>query len=159
LFLNPFIVRGQLVRASVVESLSIRDWCLAIRYGIVVERFLASASDTVVNRSLSDSVRLGPSWHTMSMAEGNGIGGRLDRVEAILGRLAQERDHEDFTRDHKQLMTWQVLMQEKMDRWAEDRQITEKHLTALSEKTDQRIGELVNAIGKLIHGDRESSRA
>jgi septal ring factor EnvC (AmiA/AmiB activator) len=85
------------------------------------------------------------------MAEGNG-GGRLDRIEAILERLAQaqERDHEEFTRDHKQLMTWQVLMQEKMDRWAEDRDRTERRLNALREQTDQRIAEFVSAIGRLI---------
>ena len=62
----------------------------------------------------------------------------------------QERDHDEFTRDHKQLMTWQVLMQEKMDRWAEDRDRNQQRLDALSEKTDQRIAELVSAIGTLI---------
>ncbi len=88
------------------------------------------------------------------MPESNGTG-RLDRIEALLDKvgerldkisLVQERDHEEFTRDHKQLMTWQALMQEKMDRWAEDRQAAEKRLNALSEKTDQRIAELVGAI-------------
>jgi septal ring factor EnvC (AmiA/AmiB activator) len=85
------------------------------------------------------------------MAESNGSG-RLDRIEAALERMAaiQERDHDEFTRDHKQLMTWQVLMQEKMDRWAEDRDRNQKRLDALSEKTDQRIAELVSAIGTLI---------
>src|SRR5579863_3702630 len=98
------------------------------------------------------------------MAETNGSG-RLDRVESILASLAerlaslaerqrefsaiQERDHEEFTRDHKQLMTWQVLMQEKMDRYAEDRDRDRKRLDQLSEKTDQRIAELVSAIGAL----------
>jgi len=50
---------------------------------------------------------------------------------------------------HKRLMTWQVLMQEKMDRWAEDRDRNQKRLDALSEKTDQRIAELGSAIGTL----------
>jgi septal ring factor EnvC (AmiA/AmiB activator) len=85
------------------------------------------------------------------MAEGNDSG-RLDRIEAALERMAaiQERDHDEFTRDHKHLMTWQVLMQEKMDRWAEDRDRNQKRLDALSEKTDQRIAELVSALGTLI---------
>jgi hypothetical protein len=92
------------------------------------------------------------------MSETNGAG-RLDRIEAILANLAdrqrefaaiQERDHEEFTRDHKQLMTWQVLMQEKMDRYAEDRDRTNARLDRLSEQTDQRIAELVSAIGKFI---------
>jgi hypothetical protein len=92
------------------------------------------------------------------MAETNG-GGRLDRIEAILERLAQaqERDHEEFTRDHaqftrdhKQLMTWQVLMQDKMDKFAAERDAERKRLDQLSEKTDIRIAELVSAIGALI---------
>ena len=92
------------------------------------------------------------------MSETNGSG-RLDRIEAILADVAerqrefaviQERDHEKFTRDHKQLMTWQVLTQEKMDRYAEDRDRNWKRLDQLSEKTDQRIAELVSAIGTLI---------
>ena len=94
----------------------------------------------------------------LAMAETNG-GGRLDRIEAILERLAQaqERDHEEFTRDHaqftrdhKQLMTWQVLMQDKMDKFAAERDAERKRLDQLSEKTDIRIAELVSAIGALI---------
>ena len=81
------------------------------------------------------------------MAEGNGSG-RLDRIEAILEGLAerqrefaaiQERDHEEFKRDHKQLMTWQVLMQEKMERFADERK-----------QADDRVDKLVSAIGELI---------
>ena len=99
------------------------------------------------------------------MAEGNGSG-RLDHIEALLDKLAerqgafsiiQERDHEESQRDYKQLMTWQVLMQEKMDRWTEDRnryaeerKHIEARLDALSAKTDERIAALVSAIGKLI---------
>ncbi|HEX4168053.1 MAG TPA: hypothetical protein VHZ55_21515 [Bryobacteraceae bacterium] len=93
------------------------------------------------------------------MAEENGTERRLDRVEALLADLAerqrefrviQERDHEEFTRDHKQLMTWQVLMQEKMDRYTTERDAERKRLDALSEITDRRVADLVTAIGKLI---------
>lgn len=99
------------------------------------------------------------------MAKENGSG-RLDRIEALLDKLAerqrnfqiiQEHDHEEFKRDHQQLMTWQVLMQEKMDRFTADRDAERqrsdaerRRLDALSEKTDQRIADLVLAIGKLI---------
>ena len=57
------------------------------------------------------------------MADTNG-GGRMDRIEAALDKLAerqreftiiQERDHEEHQRDYKQLMTWQVLTQDKME--------------------------------------------
>ncbi|HZQ51867.1 MAG TPA: hypothetical protein VFB14_06705 [Bryobacteraceae bacterium] len=92
------------------------------------------------------------------MAETNGTR-RLDRIEDTLERVAgrlerlsalQERDHEEFKQDHKQLMTWQVLMQEKMDRMTATQQAEQQRLNALSEKTDQRIAELVSAIGELI---------
>lgn len=85
------------------------------------------------------------------MPETNGTG-RLDRIEAILDRLAetQERDHEEFARDHKQLMTWQVLMQEKMDRWQAEAALERKRLDTLTENTDKRIADLVSAIGALI---------
>ncbi len=92
------------------------------------------------------------------MAEGNGSG-RLDRIESILETvgerldrisLVQERDHEEFSRDHKQLMTWQVLMQDKMDRWVE----AQKEKTAA---LDDRVDKLVSAIGELIRqGPRPS---
>jgi hypothetical protein len=61
--------------------------------------------------------------------EGNGSG-HLDRIEANLEEVtirlnrlaaAQELDHEEFKRDHQQLMTWQVLMQDKMDKFSADR--------------------------------------
>jgi len=92
------------------------------------------------------------------MAEPNGTG-RLDRIEALLDKvgerldrlsLIQDRDHEESTRDHKQLMRWQVLMQDKMDRSDALQQAERVRLNALSEKTDERIAALVTAIGQLI---------
>jgi hypothetical protein len=68
----------------------------------------------------------------------------LDRLTA-----AQERDHEEFTRDHRQLMTWQVLMQEKMDRFTAERDAERKRLDELWANTDKRIADLVSAIGEL----------
>ena len=92
------------------------------------------------------------------MPERNGSG-RLDRIEANLeeatirlNRLAaaQELDHEEFKRDHQQLMTWQVLMQDKMDKFSADRDAERKRLDQLWENTDRRIADLVSSIGKLI---------
>jgi len=92
------------------------------------------------------------------MAETNG-GGRLDRIEALVERLAatQEQDHQEFTRDHRQLMTWQVLMQEKMDKAEtarqqerEDAARERKRLDQLWENTDKRIADLVTAFGQFI---------
>ena len=99
------------------------------------------------------------------MAETNGTG-RLDRIEAVLDKLAerqrefqisQEHDHERFTHDAQQLLTWQVLMQEKMDRYSADRDTERKRLDALSEKTDRGIASLVRAIGELIHSRQSES--
>jgi hypothetical protein len=85
------------------------------------------------------------------MSETNGSG-RLDRVETALDRIeaAQTRDHEEFTRDHKQMMIWQVLMQDKMEKFSEDRDRERKRLDQLWENTDKRIADLVTTIGKLI---------
>jgi flagellar biosynthesis chaperone FliJ len=69
--------------------------------------------------------------------EGNGSG-RLDRIEANLERLTERFDamvdHHD--REFKQLLTWQVLMQKKMERMAATQEAEQKRLDALSEKTD-----------------------
>lgn len=92
------------------------------------------------------------------MPEGNGAG-RLDRIEANLEEVtirlnrlaaAQELDHEEFKRDHQQLMTWQVLMQDKMDKFSADRNAERKRLDQLWEQTDGRVADLVSSIGKLI---------
>ena len=97
------------------------------------------------------------------MAEGNGTG-RLDRIEALLEivgerlnklgerqsafQVTQERDHDEFARDHKQLMTWQVLMQDKMEKFDAERAVERKRLDTLWENTDKRIADLVGAIEK-----------
>ncbi len=85
------------------------------------------------------------------MGESNGSG-RLDRIEAILERLAkaQERDHEEFTRDHKQLMTWQVLRQKKMDRWTEQNNAERAAQREKNAPLDARVDKLASSIGELI---------
>ncbi len=94
----------------------------------------------------------------ITMAETN-AGGRLDRSEVILERMAetQQRDHEEFTRDHKQLMTWQVLMQDKMDKAEaarqQDREAAARErqrLNQLNEITDKRLADLVGAIMRIV---------
>ena len=66
------------------------------------------------------------------MAETNGSG-RLDRIEAALDRreAAQERDHEDFTRQPKRL-------------------------DQLWENTDKRIADLVVTIGVFVNGHKSN---
>ena len=45
----------------------------------------------------------------------------MDRIEAALDRreAAQERHRQNLSRDYEQLMNWQVLMQDKMDKFSE----------------------------------------
>ena len=74
------------------------------------------------------------------MPEPNGSG-RLDRIEAILQRVAENQlamqEHHDS--EFKQLMTWQVLTQDRLDRM-------ERKFESLTERIDN----LVSAIGELI---------
>jgi hypothetical protein len=95
------------------------------------------------------------------MAEGNGSG-RLDRIEASLEatttRLNQLTEKFHLMVDHhdaefKQLMTWQVLMQDRFEKQFAIQEAEQKRLNTLSETSDKRIGELVSAIGALIRSD------
>ncbi len=92
------------------------------------------------------------------MAETNGTG-RLDRIEASLYQLTEkfhlmvDRHEAEF----KTLMTWQVLMQDKMEKFEAAREADRKdaareraRLDQLWENTDKRIADLVGAIGSLV---------
>jgi hypothetical protein len=98
------------------------------------------------------------------MSETNGTG-RLDRIEASLEKTGQRLN--DLTEkfhlmvDHHEaefntLMTWQVLMQDKMDkaeaahqRDREDAARERQRLNQLNEITDRRIADLVTAIMRI----------
>jgi hypothetical protein len=100
-----------------------------------------------------------------TMAETNGTG-RLDRIEASLEnttqRLNQLTEKFHLMVDHheaefKTLMTWQVLMQDKMEKFEAARETDRKdaareraRLDQLWENTDKRIADLVSAIGSLV---------
>ncbi len=91
------------------------------------------------------------------MPEGNGTG-RLDRIEASLQKLTRRMhemiDHHDA--EFKQMMIWQALMQDKMDRFSADREAERVRAEAEAEapdtlwKTRISASQLVAAIGKLI---------
>ncbi len=74
--------------------------------------------------------------------------GRLDRIESILQELAerQRADHEEFTRDHQQLLKWQVLTQDRIDRLFD---LTDRNAAQIGQLSD-RIDKLVIAIGSLV---------
>ncbi len=92
------------------------------------------------------------------MSETNGTG-RLDRIEASLEKLTEKVhlmvDHHEA--EFKTLMTWQVLMQDKMDkaeaahqRDREDAARERQRLNQLYEVTDKRIADLVAAIMRIV---------
>jgi hypothetical protein len=103
------------------------------------------------------------------MSESNGSG-RLDRIEANIERLTQRFDAmvEHHDREFKQLMTWQVLMQDEMrtlaeeekayrreqrEREAEYRERDAEYRKSQRERDEVlngRIDKLVSAIGELI---------
>jgi hypothetical protein len=91
------------------------------------------------------------------MAEANGSG-RLDRIEASLEKTGQrlneltEKFHlmvDHHEAEFKKLMTWQVLMQDKMERDREDAARERQRLNQLNENTDKRIADLVAAIMRI----------
>jgi oligoribonuclease (3'-5' exoribonuclease) len=99
------------------------------------------------------------------MAETNGTG-RLDRIEASLERTTErlnqltEKFHlmvDHHEAEFKTLMTWQVLMQDKMGKFEaardadrEDAARERRRLDQLWENTDKRIADLVGAISSVI---------
>jgi hypothetical protein len=85
--------------------------------------------------------------------------GRLDRIEANLERVGErinqltERfnamvDHHD--REFRQLMTWQVLMQDEVRKLAAEEAAYRSEQRARDRALDERIGKLVSAIGEFV---------
>ena len=78
------------------------------------------------------------------MPDGNGAA-RLDRIERALELLID--DHVQFRDEHKQLLTAQVVLTDRLDR------LTQKHaeLADAQKRTDEKLGELAQAQTALIH--------
>ncbi|MBV9759088.1 MAG: hypothetical protein JO340_00875 [Acidobacteriaceae bacterium] len=98
-------------------------------------------------------------------SSGNG-NERLDRIERVvelvaMNQLAIQEQHEQ---DFKKLMTWQVLMQDKVEKLSARVDATTANVDASTAKIDrqaelqagliQRIDKLVIAIGELIRSNR-----
>jgi hypothetical protein len=91
-------------------------------------------------------------------SDGNGSG-KLDSIESNLNQVSRrlneltEKFHlmvDHHEAEFKQLMTWQVLTQDKMEKMTAMQAAEQKRLNTLTENTDKRIGELVGAISSLI---------
>ncbi|HML17990.1 MAG TPA: hypothetical protein VK419_13245 [Bryobacteraceae bacterium] len=73
---------------------------------------------------------------------------RLDRVEALIEVLVNE--HIAFAHEHKQLLTAQIVLTDRVDRLA--RQIEESHreLREAQKHTDDRLNALISIVDDLI---------
>ena len=73
---------------------------------------------------------------------------RLDRVEALIEVLVNE--HIAFANEHKQLLTAQIVLTDRVDRLA--RQVEESHreLREAQKHTDDRLNALISVVDDLI---------
>lgn len=77
------------------------------------------------------------------MGEANGAS-RMDRVERMMEMLIT--DHVKFTDEHKQLLTAQVVLTDRMDRLT----TTMQELAEAQKRTDQQMKESDERLGILI---------
>jgi hypothetical protein len=71
---------------------------------------------------------------------------RIDRIERMMEMLIT--DHVKFSDEHKQLLTAQVILTDRMDRVT----ITMQELAEAQKHTDERIGVLVHMMDGFIRG-------
>ena len=74
------------------------------------------------------------------MPDNNGTA-RLDRIERVLELLID--DHVQFREEHKQLLTAQVVLTDRLDRFIQATAEAQKH-------TDEKIAELADKLNGLI---------
>jgi hypothetical protein len=79
------------------------------------------------------------------MADQNGAS-RMDRVERMMELLIT--DHIKFSDEHKQLLTAQVVLTDRMDRLT----TTMQELAEAQKHTDERMGVLVHMMDGFIRG-------
>ncbi len=75
----------------------------------------------------------------------------MDRVERMMELLIT--DHVKFSDEHKQLLTAQVVLTDRMDRLT----ITMQELAVAQKQTDGRMGVLSDMLGGFIRGNRPES--
>jgi hypothetical protein len=79
------------------------------------------------------------------MADQNGAS-RMDRVEQMMEMLIT--DHVKFSDEHKQLLTAQIVLTDRMDRLT----TTMQELAESQKHTDERMGVLVHMMDEFIRG-------
>ena len=74
---------------------------------------------------------------------GNGAS-RLDRLEGLMALLIE--DHVRFQEEHKQLLTAQVVLTDRVDRLTQ----SVKELAEAQRQTDERLNALISVVDSLI---------
>jgi len=77
-------------------------------------------------------------------------GSRLDRIERTLARLTE--GHETFQLEHKQLLTAQVVLTDRLDRFIKETAEAGKH-------TDERLNALITIVDGIIRKQPPEQRA
>ena len=78
---------------------------------------------------------------------GNGQG-RLDRLEGLMALLID--DHVKFQEEHKQLLTAQVVLTDRLDRLVQTVAETERTLKEAQKSTDERLNALINVVDDIV---------
>jgi hypothetical protein len=82
----------------------------------------------------------------------NGSGdSRLDRLEGLMALLIE--DHVQFREEHKQLLTAQVVVTDRVDKLAitmDTAVIAIKDLTAAQRHTDDRLNALISVVADIV---------
>jgi len=82
----------------------------------------------------------------------NGSGdSRLDRLEGLMALLIE--DHVQFREEHKQLLTAQVVVTDRVDKLAitmDTAVIAIKDLTAAQRHTDDRLNALISVVDDIV---------
>jgi hypothetical protein len=79
----------------------------------------------------------------------NGSGeSRLDRLEGLMALLIE--DHVRFSDEHKQLLTSQILLTDRVDKVAGTLDTAIKELSASQQHTDERLNALIAVVDDLV---------
>ena len=87
----------------------------------------------------------------MNGEQHNGAGeSRLDRMERIMELVIA--DHVKFQEEHKQLLTAQVVLTDKVDKLADTVAALARHTDERFAATDERLNALIHVVDEWIRG-------
>ena len=73
---------------------------------------------------------------------------RLDRLEGLMAMLIE--DHVQFREEHKQLLTAQILLTDRVDKLALTLDTAIKELSASQRHIDERLNALITVVDDLV---------